>query len=97
MSSSITITRIFQRLTEILALIIPLLVLTATVILLYGITRYIMSGEDEKKVEEARNLILYGIISLAVMVVVWALVKVLAGAIFGTSDLPMIPKPDLNF
>lgn len=97
MSSNITISRIFERLTEILTLIIPLLVLTATVVLLYGITRYIMSGEDEQKVGEARNLIIYGIISLAVMVVVWALVHVLASAIFGTSDLPMIPKPDLNF
>lgn len=95
-TSGITIKRIFGRLIEIIGLIIPLLVLAATVLLLYGITRYIISGEDEKKVQEARNMIIYGIISLATMTVMWALVHLLASAIFGTSQLPGIPEPNLD-
>ena len=92
----ITITRIFQRLTQVFNLIIPFLVLLATVVFIWGIVKYITAGGDEKKLEEAKSVIVWGIIALAVMLTAWGFVKVLIDAIFGTENLPPLPGPDLT-
>ena len=96
MNSGLTISDIFARLTDILNLIIPLLVLLATVIFIWGIVKYITAGGDEQRLEEAKNLIIWGIIALAAMVSIWGLVYILVGAIFGTNSLPGIPSPSLD-
>src|SRR3989338_1043432 len=94
-SNSITITAIFTRLTQVLNLLIPFLVLLATVVFIFGIVKYITAGGDEKKLEEAKNVIVWGIIALAVMLTAWVFVKIVIDAIFGTQTLPPLPGPDL--
>ena len=94
-SNSITITAIFTRLTQVLNLLIPFLVLLATVVFIFGIVKYITAGGDEKKLEEAKNVIVWGIIALAVMLTAWGFVKIAIDAIFGTENLPPLPGPDL--
>ena len=96
MSSSITITSIFQRLSQVFNLIIPLLVLLATVVFIWGVVKYITAGGNEKKLEEAKSVIVWGIIALAVMLTAWVFVAVLIDAIFGTENLPPLPGPDLT-
>ena len=91
-----TIKGIFARITRIVGGVIPFLVLLATVVFLWGILKYITAGDDENQLEEARNIILWGIIALAAMVAVWGLVNLLLNAIFGTSNVPGIPSPDLT-
>lgn len=95
-SSGITITRIFQRLSQVFNLIIPFLVLLATVVFIWGIVKYITAGGNEQKLEEAKSVIVWGIIALAVMLTAWGFVKVLVDAIFGTENLPPLPGPDLT-
>lgn len=95
-SETITIARIFERLTNVFNLIIPFLVLLATVIFIWGIVRYITAGGDEQRLTEAKNLMVWGIIALAVMLTVWGFVNVLIDAIFGTENIPDIPGPDLT-
>jgi|SRR3989344_300435 len=75
--------------------ILPLLVGIAVLVLIVGIIRYITAGEDEEKRGKARNLMIYGIIGLFVMVSMWGLVFFL-GSTFSISreaiDLPnLIP------
>ena len=94
-SNSITITAIFTRLTQVLNLLIPFLVLLATVVFIFGIVKYITAGGDEKKLEEAKNVMVWGIIALAVMLTAWGFVKIVIDAIFGTENLPPLPGPDL--
>lgn len=94
-SPNITISRIFARLTDVFNLIIPFLVLLATVIFIWGIVRYITAGGDEQRLTEAKNLIIWGIIALAVMLMMWGFVRILIDAIFGTENIPDIPGPDL--
>ena len=96
MSNSITITAIFNRLTQVFNLIIPFLVLLATVVFIWGIVKYITAGGDERKLEEAKSVIVWGIIALAVMLTAWGFVKVLIDALFGTENLPPLPGPDLT-
>ena len=76
--------------------IIPLLVLLATALFLIGVVRYITAGGEEDKIKEARRLIVYGVVALAIIIVVWALVFVVVGAFFGGDPIPTLPGPDLN-
>jgi uncharacterized membrane protein YidH (DUF202 family) len=95
-SNNITISGIFSSLTEILNLTIPFLVLVATVVFIFGIVRYLTAGGDEQRLEQAKQLIFWGIIALAVMLTVWGFVNILIDALFGTQNLPNIPGPSLE-
>ena len=59
---------------------------------LWGVAKFILAAEDTSKREEGRNLMLYGIIALFVMISIWGLVTILAGT-FGidTSIVPRFP------
>jgi len=61
----------------ILSAVVPLLIITGVMLFLWGISRYIIAKDDATK-ENARNTIVYGIITLFVMVSVWGLVNVIA-------------------
>lgn len=78
------------RVEAILNSIIPLLMIVATVVFLWGVIMYITSAGKEEKTEEGRRLIIYGLIGLFVMVAVWGLVQVLVTT-FSVGDTP-IPR-----
>ena len=71
--------------------IIIFLFLVATVIFLFGVVRYISAGGDEEKTKEARSMIIWGIIFLAIMVAVWGFVNIVLDFIFGTEQPFVIP------
>ena len=69
-------------------LIIGLAVLT----FFWGIVKYLMSGGDEKQLEESKKFMIWGIVGLTVMVSVWGIVSLLGSMfgfeIYGTPSLP---------
>lgn len=71
--------------------IIVFLFLVATVIFLFGVVKYISAAGDEEKTKEARQMIIWGVIFLAVMVAVWGFVNVVLDFIFGSEDAFDIP------
>ncbi|OGZ44475.1 MAG: hypothetical protein A3J55_04515 [Candidatus Ryanbacteria bacterium RIFCSPHIGHO2_02_FULL_45_17b] len=71
--------------------IIIFLFLVATVIFLFGVVRYISAAGDEEKTKEARQMIIWGIIFLAVMVAVWGFVNIVLDFIFGSETPFVIP------
>ena len=73
--------------------VIVFLFLVATVIFLWGVVRYISAGGDEEKTKEARQMIIWGIIFLAVMVAVWGFVNIVLDFIFGAEDPFEVPGP----
>lgn len=74
---------------------IQVLIAVAVVLFLFGIVKYISSGDDEAKRKEAKNYIIYGIVGLFVMVSVWGLVGILTGT-FGTNqDVSNVNIPNL--
>ncbi len=87
------ITSVIGQIMDILNVVIPLLLAVAVVIFLVGVVKYITAGGDEEKRKEARNVMIYGIIGLFVMVAVWGLVNVLVSS-FGLeySRIPTVPK-----
>lgn len=74
---------------------VPILIGLAVVLFFWGLVKYVNSGfGDTKKIEEARNLMIWGIISITVMVSVWGLVKIVQTTFFGGSvptSAPAIP------
>ncbi len=67
---------IFTAIGNILNTALPLIIAAAVVYFVYGIARYVMSGDDAAK-EVAKGKIIYGIIGLFVMISVWGLVRIL--------------------
>jgi hypothetical protein len=64
--------------------IVVLLMLLATVVFIWGLVKYLFSGGDEDAIKEARQLIIWGIISLSVMVAAWGFVNVIIDFFFAT-------------
>jgi hypothetical protein len=63
-----------QSATRILNQLVPFAIGLGLVVFLFGIIKYITAGAGEEKAA-ARNLMIYGIIALFVMVSVWGLVN----------------------
>ncbi len=66
---------------------IPLILALAVLYFFWGLANYILAA-DEKK-EEGKNIMIYGIIALFVMVSIWGLVRMLQNT-FGVQDQRVI-------
>ncbi len=83
-SASIGIKGIICKIVDIMNVLMPALVLFATVWFIYGVVRYIMA-KDEEAQKEYRKVMINGIIGLFIILSVWGLVKVLQRT-FGLED-----------
>lgn len=57
--------------------VVILLIGLAAVFFLFGILKYIARGDDEESQKKGRNIMIYGIIGLFVMVSFWGIVNIL--------------------
>jgi uncharacterized membrane protein len=78
-----------------LVVLVTIVIAIGLLTFLWGVVGYITAGADEEKRGQARNLMIYGIIGLFVMVAVWGLVY-LVGSIIGVKpgggvELPGVP------
>ncbi len=75
---------LLTQIRNILNMLLPIIIAAAVVYFVYGVARYVMSGDEAAK-EAAKGKIIYGIIGLFVMVSVWGLVRILTN-ITGVED-----------
>jgi uncharacterized membrane protein YedE/YeeE len=61
--------------------IIGLLISIGAVVFLWGLLSYVSAGDDTTKRNKGRDVIIWGIIGLAVMIGMWGLVNIVAGTI----------------
>lgn len=61
----------------------PIVIGLAMVFFLWGTAQFFFSGGDEKKLEDVKRLMVWGIITLFVMVSVWGIVDVIQTEFFG--------------
>jgi len=61
----------------ILDAIIPIIFVIALIIFLWGLAMWLLSAGDDAARAQARNIMIYGVIVLFVMISVWGLVRVL--------------------
>lgn len=80
----------------ILTPVVSFLVSIALVVFLWGVLKYMGKTGDEAEREKARQLIIWGIIGIFVMVSVWGLVKVLMGSFDWNTANPPTPINTLS-
>ena len=73
--------------------LIALLFALAVVFFLYGILKYITAGDDEEKRGKMKNVMIYGIIGLFVMISFWGIVNIL----INTFELDTYPYVDVPY
>ena len=81
-----TVGGILGIISAILLFLIPLLMILATVVFLWGVILYIIAGSDEEKLQTAKAYIIVGLIGLTAMIAIWGLVRVLTGS-FGVGGV----------
>lgn len=76
---------IISIISGLIGLATPIVVALALLFFFYGLARYILNAADEEKKSEGRNIMIWGIIALFVMVSVWGLTSIL-GETFGITN-----------
>ncbi len=76
---------LLQYVAEVIARILPILILLGVLLFLVGVLRYAFSKEPKDQAA-ARNFMLWGIIALTVMVAVWGFVRLLQVSVFRNGD-----------
>lgn len=72
-----TIFGVIATLAGILNAFAPVIVALALVYFFWGLAQYILNAADEEKKKEGRNIMIWGILALFVMVSVWGIVNVI--------------------
>jgi len=86
---------VINMFTDIGLRIIPLLGAVAFLVFVWGIARFIKSSGNEKEIKDSKNLIIWGVIGLFVLVAIWGIVVFLRGE-FGFNDTFGIPQVRLQ-
>lgn len=87
------LTEFIELLTEIVSSVIPVVVGLAVLIFFWGLANFILHADNEQKRAEGKQLMIWGIIALFVIVSVWGLVAVLTSTFFGgTPGFDSLPQ-----
>ena len=82
------VNKIIENINYLMVLVVGLAVFVFT----WGIFKYFVAGANEKKVEEARNVLIYGLLGIFIMLSVWGLVTILINTFGFTATQPPIPR-----
>ena len=89
------ISDILGQIENVLSRVIPILMVLATVVFLWGVIRYITAAGDEDKLKEGRQFIIFGLVGLFVMVAVWGVVRALVSQFqLQNTNIPGGPRPE---
>ena len=76
--------------------VIPFVIGLGVLLFLIGVLQYVAAGDNEEKREASRNMMIYGIIAIFVMVSVWGFVKMLSTTFGFDYALPTLPPSGNN-
>jgi len=93
-TSTANLTGIIQLFIDIGARIIPLMAAVAFLAFVLGVAKYIKSAGSEKDSKDSKNLLIWGIVGLFVMVTIWGIVAFLQSELgFGSGVI----VPQIHF
>jgi hypothetical protein len=73
--------------------VVPFLIGLALILFLAGVVKFVSSGDNEEARQSGRNMMLFGIVALFVMVSIWGFVNILSRSFFGTdSTIQSLPR-----
>lgn len=85
-----------QSVGNIVAMLVPILITLALVVFFWGLVRYLWGGSEADH-ENGRKLMIWGLITLFVMVCVWGIINLAGNALGirpgGSVPLPAVPVP----
>lgn len=96
-AQSPTIGSTIDFLGTIFELLVDLGMVAAVAAFLWGMVKFIWNAEDPKAQEAGKQVMIWGMIALFVMVALWGIVGFLQGSLFSSglsspSNIPMIPE-----
>ena len=71
-----TLGDIIETIRSLVNTIVPLFMVIAVAVFLWGIVKYITAAGDEEKIKTSRGYIIYGLIGIFVMVAFWGIIQV---------------------
>lgn len=80
-----SVTDVFNFADFLLNILSSFFIALAVIYFLYGVTKFILAADDEEKRKDGRSMMFYGIVAIAIMVSVWALVHILTGTLAGNN------------
>lgn len=73
--------------------VVPFLIGLGLVLFLAGVLKFVSAGDNEEARQGGRNMMMFGIVSLFVMVSIWGFVNILSRSFFGTdSEIQSLPR-----
>lgn len=69
---------------------IPFLIGVAFLLVVWGIFKYVAAGGDNEKIAEGRRVIIWGVLTLFIMLSFWGLVTVVCTSLFGVCPPPAL-------
>jgi uncharacterized membrane protein YidH (DUF202 family) len=87
---------VFDYFIDIFTTLVPLIMGIAVLVFLWGLVKFIARADDERERESGKQLIIWGMIALFVMVSLWSIVgfvqeSLLPGSGASLGDLPIQP------
>lgn len=91
MNTPKNITEIIQLFTDLGMVIMPLLASVGFFVFVLGIARFIKNTGNEKEAKDSKNMIIWGIIGVFVMVTIWGIIAFIKGEL-GFGGGAVIPQ-----
>jgi len=91
-SATGTVVEIINQLRAIFDTIVPLLMVVAMAVFLWGVVKYIYAAGDEEKRKEAKGIIIYGVLGMFILVAFWGIIQIVAYT-FGNIELGGTIRP----
>lgn len=89
-----TLADIINLFTDIGLVIIPFLGVVAFLLFVWGVARFIKSAGSEKEIKDSKNLIIWGIVGLFILITIWGLISFLKSELgFGSK----VGVPQIKF
>jgi hypothetical protein len=77
---------------NIIGQLVPFLVGLSLVVLLWGLTMFIRASGDEAEIKKGKDMMIYGIMGLFIMVSVWGIIQIMFTSVFGDAPFSFPPK-----
>lgn len=89
------LTEVIGLFTDIGLAIVPLLAAIAFLVFVWGVAKFIRAAGNEKALADSKNLLIWGVIGLFVLVSIWGIIAFLQSE-FGFGNQPFIPQIPTN-
>jgi hypothetical protein len=89
----------FVRMVQIIVnLLVPLVSTLAIVFFFYGLAKYVLNAGDEEKKAEGKNIMIWGVLAMFVLVTIWGIIGFLArtGGFEAGPQVAPINLPDIS-